>query len=696
MPRKLAETAASLLQLEHIGISQYDVSQLLCQHLSTLLPIAGAQICHPAALTLCALHEGSCLIESDFVDTLDSTWWQWLSTLRRDAGFVPIPHSLLIEQRSALVCRLSFEEEHSTVLILLLEDEQHFRAYADEWHMLSTVLQQFWLTQYIKLTAAEKRRAVDHQYGLILNKLQTQTRRHQAMSKVALGVAELTAARTEFDLLKQSVKLLREDLGLDRVGTFLIDHKVGRYHGVFGTDDQGQYRDESDDYYPYTQLDPRFLGVLSQQDNWFHLVSDITLYHQHQPIGHGWNAMVVLRNESQEPLGWIAMDNLLTQKPFDFDIQEALEVFAKTASRILVEIRHNNRVRMISQALQLMSQARNSLEICQQAVEFSVSKLDIDRIGIFLPSDSEPDKLQGTYGVDTDGVIRNESYFSMPYPESPLFNQAYATPNTLIMLNDVPLWHDRKMVGHGWNAAIALSVDNQLMALICADNLLRQRLLSSHQHELIQLFTRNFGEMLARLRGQEKLERLNKTLEERITARTNELQSVNHKLALAARTDSLTQLYNRRAYEEFIQEYWQIYQKQQPITLAVLDLDGFKQVNDQLGHQAGDELLKQFANLLQATFQRSGDRICRLGGDEFAVIMCGADQQAHHHLLNQLIAKFAQETVQHFNGLSVSIGSATVIPNLDMNTDGFFSLADRALYQAKANGKQQLVIYPAP
>ncbi|MBJ6878053.1 GGDEF domain-containing protein, partial [Vibrio cholerae] len=84
--------------------------------------------------------------------------------------------------------------------------------------------------------------------------------------------------------------------------------------------------------------------------------------------------------------------------------------------------------------------------------------------------------------------------------------------------------------------------------------------------------------------------------------------------------------------------------------LAVLDLDGFKQVNDQLGHQAGDELLKQFANLLQATFQRSGDRICRLGGDEFAVIMCGADQQTHHHLLNQLIAKFAQETAQHFNG----------------------------------------------
>ncbi|MBJ6923147.1 GGDEF domain-containing protein, partial [Vibrio cholerae] len=86
----------------------------------------------------------------------------------------------------------------------------------------------------MNLTAAEKRRAVDHQYGLILNKLQTQTRRHQAMSKVALGVAELTAARTEFDLLKQSVKLLREDLGLDRVGTFLIDHKVGRYHGVSG------------------------------------------------------------------------------------------------------------------------------------------------------------------------------------------------------------------------------------------------------------------------------------------------------------------------------------------------------------------------------------------------------------------------------------------------------------------------------
>lgn len=695
MPKKLAQTAASLLQFEHIGISQYDVSQLLCQHLSTLLPVQGVQICHPAELALCVLHGGSGLTEADFAEKLDNTWWQWLSTVRRDAGFVPIPAQLLVEDRCALVCRLSFEEEHSTVLICSLENDLHFRTFADEWHMLATVLQQFWFTQYIKLTAAENRRAVDHQYGLILNKLQTQTRRHQAMSKVALGVAELTAARTEFDLLKQSVKLLREELGLDRVGTFLIEHKASRYHGVFGTDDQGHYRNESDDYYPYTQLDPRFLNVLSQPNSWFHLVSDITLYHLHQPIGHGWNAMVVLRNESQEPLGWIAMDNLLNQKPFDFDIQEALEVFAKTVSRILVEIRHNNRVRMISQALQLMSHARNSLEICQQAVEFSVSKLDIDRIGIFLPSDSEPSMLQGTYGVDTDGVIRNESYFSMAYPESALFEQAYATPNTLIMLNDVPLWHDRKMVGHGWNAAIALSVDNELIAFVCADNLLRQRLLSSHQHELIQLFTRNFGEMLARLRGQEKLEKLNKTLEERITARTQELQNVNRKLAQAARTDSLTQLYNRRAYEEFIQEYWQTYQAQQPITLAVMDLDGFKLVNDLLGHQVGDELLRLFADLLRDIFDRPTDRLTRLGGDEFAVIMSGFEQQSHLNLLAQVITEFSQRTAQSFNHLSVSIGAASIIPTSAMTTDSFFSLADQALYQAKANGKQQLVVFSA-
>ncbi|MCR9388668.1 sensor domain-containing diguanylate cyclase [Vibrio metoecus] len=694
MPKKLAQTAASLLQLEHIGISQYDVSQLLCQHLSSLLPIVGVQICHPAELTLCVLHEGIYLTEADFTDTLDNTWWQWLSTVRRDTGFVCIPSHLLSSNKCALVCRLSFEEKHSTVLILVLENDQHFLSFSDEWHMLATVLQQFWLTQYIKLTTADNRRAVDHQYGLILNKLQTQTRRHQAMSKVAFGVAELTAARTEFELLKQSVTLLREQLGIDRVGTFLIDHKVSRYHGVFGTDDQGSYRDESDDYYPYTQLDPRFLSVLSQPDHWFHLVSDITLYHQHQPIGHGWNAMVVLRNESQEPLGWIAMDNLLTQKPFDFDIQEALEVFAKTVSRILVEIRHNNRVRMISQALQLMSQARNSLEICQQAVEFSIAKLDIDRIGIFLPSDTDPSLLQGTYGVDTDGVIRNESAFSMPYPDSPLFEQANAKPNTLVLLHDVPLWHDQKMVGHGWNAAIALSVDNQLIAFICADNLLKQRLLSSHQHELIQLFTRNFGEMLARLRGQEKLEKWNKTLEERITARTQELQSVNQKLAQAARTDSLTQLYNRRAYEEFIQELWQTRDTDpHPITLAVMDLDGFKQVNDQLGHQAGDELLKLFADLLRKTFDQPTDHVTRLGGDEFAVILCSQDQQSHFRLLETIIREFSFSTAQRFNNLSVSIGAASVIPNTGMNTDSFFSLADQALYQAKANGKKQLVIY---
>ncbi|NVC64938.1 sensor domain-containing diguanylate cyclase [Vibrio sp. 05-20-BW147] len=693
MPKKLAQTAASLLQLEHVVISQYDIFQLLCQHLKALLPVEGVQICQPTTLTLCALHEGVFLTETDLADQHDGPWWQWLSTIRRDSGFVPIPPALLDNQRGALVCRLSYEEENSTVLILLLEDEQYFQAHSEQWHMLGTVLQQFWLTQCIKLAAAEKRRDVDNQYGLVLNKLKTQTRRHQAMSNVALGVAELTSTRNEFDLLKQSVILLREELGLDRVGGFLIDHKAGRYHGVFGTDDQGQYRDESQDYYPYIQLDPRFLSFLSKPDNWFYLVSDITLYHRDQPVGHGWNAMVVLRNESQEPLGWFAIDNLLTQTPFDFDIQEALEVFAKTVSRILVEIHHNSRVRKISQALQLMSQARNTLEICQQAVEFAVSKLDIDRIGIFVTSDSDPGMLQGTYGVDTDGVIRDESYFSMPYPDSPLFTQASAKPNTLVILDDVPLWHDLKMVGYGWNAAIALSVDEQLIAFICADNLLRQRLLTSHQRELIQLFTRNFGEMLARLRGQEKLEKLNKTLEERISERTKELQSVNHKLSQMARTDSLTQLYNRRAYEEFIQEYWHTYQALQKITLAVMDLDGFKLVNDQLGHQVGDELLRLFADLLRDVFNEPTDRVTRLGGDEFALIMCGLDQQAQLRRLSHLIEAFDQQTAQRFNHVSVSIGAACVVPTPDLSTDGFFSLADQALYQAKANGKHQLVVY---
>ncbi|ELP5728715.1 diguanylate cyclase [Vibrio vulnificus] len=693
MLKKLAQTAASLLQLERVVISQYDIVQLLCQHLKALLPVAGVQICQPATQALCTLNEGDCLTESDFIDKLDGTLWQWLTTVRRDAGFVQIPQPLLVNETCALVCRLSIEEENSNVLILILKDEQDFLTCYEQWHMLSTVLQQFWLTQCIKLAAAEKRREVDHQYGVILNKLKTQTRRHQAMSNIALGVAELTAARTEFDLLKQSVKLLREELGIDRVGSFLIDHKVGRYQGVFGTDDQGQYRDETHDYYPYVQLDPRFLNVLSKPDDWFHLVSDITLYHQDQPVGHGWNAMVVLRNESQEPLGWFAMDNLIQQKPFDFDIQDALEVFAKTVSRILVEIRHNSRVRKISQALQLMSQARNTLEICQQAVEFSVSKLDIDRIGIFLPSDSDPNLLQGTYGVDTDGVIRNESDFSMPYPDSPLFEEAHAKPNTLIINNNVPLWHALKMVGYGWNAAIALSVDNELIAFICADNLLRQRLLTSQQHELIQLFTRNFGEMLARLRGQEKLEKLNKTLEERITARTKELQSVNQKLSQMARTDSLTQLYNRRAYEEFIQEYWQTYQNQHPIVLAVMDLDGFKLVNDELGHQVGDELLKLFADLLRAIFNRPTDRLTRLGGDEFAVIMCGHDLESHLALLSHLINELVQQAAKRFNHVSVSIGAACVVPTPDLTTDGFFSLADQALYQAKANGKSQLVVY---
>jgi diguanylate cyclase (GGDEF)-like protein len=152
-----------------------------------------------------------------------------------------------------------------------------------------------------------------------------------------------------------------------------------------------------------------------------------------------------------------------------------------------------------------------------------------------------------------------------------------------------------------------------------------------------------------------------------------------------ATKDSLTGLYNRSQFNDnLIQKIEHGRRHQRKFSLMLLDLDNFKQVNDNFGHKAGDEVLIEFSNILKASI-RTTDSVYRFGGDEFAILIDDPE-----FVTNKLIAERVMQSVESCSllskyGVTTSIGF-TLADSSDCE-DNLFSRADKGLYKAKAAGR---------
>ncbi|MGZ9898747.1 diguanylate cyclase [Shewanella gaetbuli] len=185
-------------------------------------------------------------------------------------------------------------------------------------------------------------------------------------------------------------------------------------------------------------------------------------------------------------------------------------------------------------------------------------------------------------------------------------------------------------------------------------------------------------------------------LEETVAIRTHELESANKKLKALVDKDPLTQLYNRRYAEQKFAEIRDYCKRsEQALTVAILDLDFFKQVNDTYGHLAGDECLRQVADLLRQFYKRDVDVVARYGGEEFILILPLSNALSIEQHLNQFRLALAQMTIvapktkKEFS-LTTSIGAITANADFNKDIDHWIKVADDNLYQAKAQGRNQV------
>lgn len=159
----------------------------------------------------------------------------------------------------------------------------------------------------------------------------------------------------------------------------------------------------------------------------------------------------------------------------------------------------------------------------------------------------------------------------------------------------------------------------------------------------------------------------------------------------AAQTDELTGLMNRRAFFERAQVlYAQCRHNQQPLCALMLDMDHFKQINDTYGHQAGDQVLRQIGGVISASF-RQADVYGRLGGEEFAVLLPNTSLDTARAIAEQLIKAISGLAAEPVKGLSASLGLASTHDH-DQDLHGLMNMADKALYRAKAQGRNQVAL----
>ena len=167
------------------------------------------------------------------------------------------------------------------------------------------------------------------------------------------------------------------------------------------------------------------------------------------------------------------------------------------------------------------------------------------------------------------------------------------------------------------------------------------------------------------------------------------LRQVLDREKVLARTDPLTGAANLRAfYERMDQEMARGQRYGHPFSLVYIDVDDFKIVNDTLGHKWGDKILELLVKTIQAHL-RSTDMVARLGGDEFAIILPEADQRAAGQIAQKLQTELRAELRMEHIPVTVSMGAITCLdPTKSVND--LIRVSDSLLYQAKANGKDQI------
>ncbi len=210
-------------------------------------------------------------------------------------------------------------------------------------------------------------------------------------------------------------------------------------------------------------------------------------------------------------------------------------------------------------------------------------------------------------------------------------------------------------------------------------------------------------ELLARIRSalrfKSEIDR-RKRREEGLTTTARKLREANNKLARLSTIDELTEVYNRRYFDDALgKECQRSIRNQAPISMIMIDVDGFKAFNDCYGHVRGDRCLQQIATTLKKTLKRSHDFIARYGGEEFIVVLPDTSSAGAWSMAEAFRSRVESLSIDHIkapigNCVTISLGAASMAPQPGVSSEELIKRADRALYESKMAGRNRITLAP--
>lgn len=176
------------------------------------------------------------------------------------------------------------------------------------------------------------------------------------------------------------------------------------------------------------------------------------------------------------------------------------------------------------------------------------------------------------------------------------------------------------------------------------------------------------------------------------------VRSHTKRLEVLSSTDGLTNIANRRAFDDALEREWLYCAREQvPISLLYIDIDFFKNYNDHYGHQQGDECLISIAQLIEYAARRPSDLAARYGGEEFVILLSNTDREGAKEIARVLMDEINKSAYAHAESgvadhITLSIGISTLTPSDKISQDHLITLADKALYRAKEEGRNRVCI----
>ncbi len=445
----------------------------------------------------------------------------------------------------------------------------------------------------------------------------------------------------------------------------------------------------------------------------------------HDPASPDWVVSVVTPVDSPEGqhLATIGHDIILTEliEQTNRDrLHGTQNLIFSADGQLIVHPQFGDQIQAQNGALKIQDLANPHLNrIFQQVVAAQIPKLapatqlSLEQIDQTSPSrPSVPQLLDNSIDQEFLAVAQLDGpgwYFVTLYPKALLAKDATAAAQFVMLSGLIALMIEMTLLYRVLQREVAsplcqlVSTTEQLAqgdfgGSISGDN--DPSPLTERIDEIGQL-SRAFASMA------QQLQDLFEHQESRIAERTAQLQDVNQELERLSRCDDLTQLANRRCFDETLaQELLRQQRTQKPLSLLLCDIDYFKQYNDCYGHPTGDQCLRTVAQHLQGSTRRAADLAARYGGEEFAMILPATAMEDGVALAQQLCDRIHQAQLPHDCSplgpwLTISIGVATseVHPEAapsshPANAEALIAAADQALYEAKQSGRNRVALSP--